>query len=235
MNTLGDGLLTDAAGLGGVWVGAIVIAVGVACSVAMLLFTWSDRRRVSEVSNEAERLAQLKGEIEAVASEVTARLEARTRAAEDILLRAQRALESLDRTAATLKTVMPVVTAAEPAPRPIAIAETKPELPPDRKLEPTSEMKRTPTAEPRVVAAAESPQAPTAEPTSSPIAQAAPVAVAARRAAPKSAQEEWGQAATRTVVDLAEAGLTPVQIAQKLGRPTGQVELILSLRKIGIG
>jgi len=35
----------------------------------------------------------------------------------------------------------------------------------------------------------------------------------------------------RDVYDLADEGLTPVQIAQRLAKPTGQVELILNLRK----
>lgn len=35
----------------------------------------------------------------------------------------------------------------------------------------------------------------------------------------------------REVYDLADAGLSPVEIAQKLDRPTGQIELILNLRR----
>ena len=35
----------------------------------------------------------------------------------------------------------------------------------------------------------------------------------------------------RDIYDLADQGMTPVQIAQKLSKPTGQIELILNLRK----
>jgi hypothetical protein len=38
-------------------------------------------------------------------------------------------------------------------------------------------------------------------------------------------------AAHREVYELADAGLTPVEIAKKVDQPTGQVELILNLRK----
>jgi hypothetical protein len=38
----------------------------------------------------------------------------------------------------------------------------------------------------------------------------------------------------RDVYTLADSGLTPVQIAQKLGKPTGQVELILNLRRAAV-
>jgi hypothetical protein len=41
--------------------------------------------------------------------------------------------------------------------------------------------------------------------------------------------------ASAAVVRLARAGLTPVQIAQKLGVQTGQVELMLSLARVGKG
>lgn len=39
------------------------------------------------------------------------------------------------------------------------------------------------------------------------------------------------ESAHREVYELADAGLTPVEIAKKLDQPTGQVELILNLRK----
>lgn len=35
----------------------------------------------------------------------------------------------------------------------------------------------------------------------------------------------------REIYDLADAGLSPVEIAQKLDKPTGQIELILNLRR----
>lgn len=38
----------------------------------------------------------------------------------------------------------------------------------------------------------------------------------------------------RDVYTLADSGLTPVQIAQRLGKPTGQVELILNLRRAAV-
>lgn len=38
----------------------------------------------------------------------------------------------------------------------------------------------------------------------------------------------------REVHELADRGLSPVQIAQRTGRPTGEVELVLSLRRHGI-
>lgn len=40
--------------------------------------------------------------------------------------------------------------------------------------------------------------------------------------------------AHRRVHELADQGLTPVQIARQLGKPTGQVELILNLRRAGL-
>lgn len=40
--------------------------------------------------------------------------------------------------------------------------------------------------------------------------------------------------AHRDVYALADSGLTPVQIAQRLGTPTGQVELILNLRRAAV-
>jgi hypothetical protein len=40
--------------------------------------------------------------------------------------------------------------------------------------------------------------------------------------------------AHRDVYTLADEGLSPVEIAQRLGKPTGQVELILNLRKVSL-
>jgi hypothetical protein len=51
---------------------------------------------------------------------------------------------------------------------------------------------------------------------------------------PEARRRESGsglESAHREVYELADAGLTALEIATKLGQPTGQVELILNLRK----
>jgi hypothetical protein len=40
-----------------------------------------------------------------------------------------------------------------------------------------------------------------------------------------------GESSHREVYDLADSGLLPLEIAQRLDRPTGQIELILNLRR----
>ena len=42
-----------------------------------------------------------------------------------------------------------------------------------------------------------------------------------------------GRDDTRTIIELAEQGLTAREIAQQVGRPIGQVELIIALRGKG--
>jgi len=67
-------------------------------------------------------------------------------------------------------------------------------------------------------------------------ARAAPIAASAVvEAKPVPAAVSAVSASHREVYELADAGLTPVQIAQRLSKPTGQVELILNLRRAATG
>ena len=215
MRTLADGGLTDIAGLNPIWLSAIVISLGLACSFTMLALAWSERRRATHLRGEVERMNQLKAEMEQVAQAITARLEARTKAAEDLLVRAERTIASLDRTAATLRNVI-----ADPKPVPAREpASTQAQVPVERQtaFAPTIEI---PLVEPPPKAQAR--------------AAVAPIELKPAPAKPAPAADAWSQAGTQAILELATAGLNPVQIAQKLGRPTGQIELILSLQKVGI-
>lgn len=52
-------------------------------------------------------------------------------------------------------------------------------------------------------------------------------------ASPQPRLAAGGDSAHRAVYELADRGLSPLEIARELGQPTGQVELILNLRRAG--
>ncbi len=60
------------------------------------------------------------------------------------------------------------------------------------------------------------------------------VEVKPRHSAPMASLDTSAGNSHRDVYALADEGLTPVQIAQRLSKPTGQVELILNLRRVSL-
>jgi len=182
---------------------SLFAAIAIAAGVALLAWTaWHGTRRA--------RRGAIRAQKPAVATDAVVRPAAPDPRAAELLAAAQNIAQQLDARAAQLERTLQVANAR--------IAQLE-------------QVGAAAASGARVSAA---PQA--SQNTPQRARSGAPAAGASelREAKPREAaggQSAGFSASHRDIYELADQGMTPVQIAQKLSKPTGQIELILNLRK----